>query len=88
MLPWQPAPPGGSEGTKVNYPNDLQPWKPPMLFQFCKVRVPEDLPNACRSPWSRACLLVCTLGSQARVADVDGDHLQILVFVFSYAGEP
>jgi len=22
----------------MSYPNDLQPWKPPMLFQFCKVR--------------------------------------------------
>lgn len=31
---------GGSDGTKGTYPNDLQPWKPPMLFQFCKVCVP------------------------------------------------
>lgn len=28
----------GLEAPKSNsYPNDLQPWKPPMLFQFCKV---------------------------------------------------
>lgn len=28
---------GGSDGLINDYPNDLQSWKPPMLFQFCKV---------------------------------------------------
>lgn len=28
----------GSEGHRKDYPNKLQPWKPPLLFQFCEVR--------------------------------------------------
>ena len=26
-----------SSGSRNAYPNSLQPWKPPLLFQFCKV---------------------------------------------------
>lgn len=50
-----------TRGRQRNFelPNDLQPWKPPLLFQFCKV----DPCHPCLSTIFSSCSSVSQIGS-------------------------